>query len=93
MAQVIYNLIKDYSETKEDVSILSDIKGKPYEKAARKLISLGIIKGYDDNSFHGDNILTRAEAVTIINRTLKSLGIKSNIKSLSNNFNDLDKTH
>lgn len=93
LAVVIYNLLKDYSGESLNIQTCSDIAGKTYEKEVTKLINLGIIKGCDDGLFHGEKTLTRAEAVTIINRTLWSLGYKLKLSTLKVSFPDLNKSH
>ncbi len=37
-----------------------------YEKDILKLISLGVAKGYEDNTYRGENSLSRAEALMMI---------------------------
>lgn len=58
--------------------------------------SKGWVKGYDDGTFKPENEITRAEAVTIINRVL---GLEINEEEIDNNidkykqFTDLTKEH
>ncbi|MCQ2911349.1 MAG: S-layer homology domain-containing protein, partial [Clostridia bacterium] len=95
LALVIYNLIGDKEKENKltNDNNCNDIIGTNYEEAVTKLINLGIIRGYEDGLFHGDNELSRAEAVVIINRTLKSLGINKISNNFKSYFNDLDITH
>lgn len=44
-----------------------DLKSK-YKNNVLKLVNLGIINGYEDKTFRGENLVTRAEAVTIAQR-------------------------
>lgn len=46
-----------------------DLESK-YKKSVLKLAKIGIINGYEDKTFKGENIVTRAEAVTIVLRCL-----------------------
>ena len=48
-----------------------DLKSK-YKNNVLKLSELNIINGYEDNTFRGENDITRAEAVTIALRTNKA---------------------
>ncbi|QHW31849.1 hypothetical protein GZH47_14075 [Paenibacillus rhizovicinus] len=57
------------SESKEGAGF-SDSKGNWAEQAILKVQGAGIIRGYADGTFRPSLALTRAEAVTIINRTL-----------------------
>ncbi|MCQ2979177.1 MAG: S-layer homology domain-containing protein [Clostridia bacterium] len=95
LAIVVYNLIKDYSDAQnlKDRNNCKDAIGTSYEKEAAKLLELGIFKGYDDGMFHGDYTLTRAEAVVVINRALKSLGFEINMPNIKLSFPDLSEEH
>lgn len=74
---------------------LTDIKGKWYEKNVTTLCNLGLINGYEDNSFRGDQGITRAEVCKIINAATKryikdSTTISSEeAKKLNNMFSDI----
>ena len=48
----------------------SDIIGQWYEDTVTNAVSKGWIKGYEDGTFKGDNDITRAEFVAVINRML-----------------------
>jgi alpha-L-arabinofuranosidase len=54
------------------------------------LSSDGIISGYDDGTFKPDNTITRAEAVTMIN---KAWGITADISDTVNPFRDVSPNH
>lgn len=88
MAKVIYDLLGDDKET-ENENICKDVT--KYEKEISKLMGLGIIKGCDDGLFHGERTLTREEAIVIINRTLRTLGFKLEIKKIETSYRDLSK--
>ena len=51
-------------------SAFSDISGHWAEQNILKAVSLGWITGYEDGTFRPDALITRAEAMTIINRVL-----------------------
>lgn len=60
----------DPSDPDTSSSKLNDIKGHWSEPEIRKAEALGYITGYEDNSFKPDQKITRAEAMTLINRVL-----------------------
>lgn len=55
------------------VSTLTDISGHWAEGDIRKAAALGWIMGYPDGAFRPDNYITRAEAMTMINRVLRRI--------------------
>lgn len=59
----------------EDVEIeennLSDVKDHWAEANINLAYALGLIEGYPDDTFRPDQLITRAEAMTIVNRVLK----------------------
>jgi len=59
----------EYSES----TTLSDIAGHWAEDNIREAAAYGWIAGYEDGSFRPDNRITRAEAMTLINRVLKRI--------------------
>ncbi|MCQ2979115.1 MAG: S-layer homology domain-containing protein [Clostridia bacterium] len=95
LAIVVYNLIKDYtpSTSLNDRENCKDAIGKNYETAVAKLVELGVLKGFDDGLFHGENTLTRAEAVVVINRALRSLGFEIKVSNVQKSFPDLTEDH
>ncbi len=66
--KIIANFI-DVSEVKSARNKFKDLSGD-YEEIL-KLVNLGVVGGYKDKTFKGDNYLTRAEAITIIDRAIK----------------------
>lgn len=68
--EIISKLIDIKSESKSN-NKFKDLNSKN-KSAVLKLTNLKIINGYVDNTFRGDNYLTRAEAVTIALRTLEA---------------------
>ena len=59
-------------------------------------VAMDWIRGYEDSSFRGENNITRAEAVTVVNRVTDRSAdadyVDSNISTL-NRFNDLKKSY
>lgn len=53
--------------------IFTDTRGHWAEKMINQAASMGWIGGYEDGSFHPDSLISRAEAVTIVNRMLHRL--------------------
>ncbi|MCC8079571.1 MAG: S-layer homology domain-containing protein [Oscillospiraceae bacterium] len=77
MALLIYNLYKNSNselniDTSDVTSSISDISaiGSNYLTAIEYCYAVGLITGYEDGSFNPDATLTRAEACTVIRRTL-----------------------
>ena len=59
-----------YDSEVGDESAFFDIKGHWAEKFINEAYNLGIIEGYPDGTFHPDDLITRAEAIAVVNRTL-----------------------
>lgn len=49
----------------------SDMDGHWAEVQARKWVNVGLLLGYPDGNYHLDNRITRAEFVTLVNRTFR----------------------
>ncbi len=45
-------------------------KATKYQESIEVLVALGMLKGYEDNSFRPDNTITRAEFATVVTRML-----------------------
>jgi hypothetical protein len=54
----------------EGTTTFSDVSGHWAEQAIQTVSALGWVQGYPDGTFCPDNYITRAEAMTIINRML-----------------------
>lgn len=70
-ASIIYRSIERYvpEDLKKDGNLVfSDIKGHWGRVPINVLAKLGVVKGAGDGSFSPDGHITRAEAVTIVNR-------------------------
>ena len=59
----------DLTDVNKIKTKLKDLKSENKNNVL-KLVNLGVIKGYSDKTFKGENNITRAEAVTIINRII-----------------------
>lgn len=69
-AKIAVSFFKDYvSETIGDR--FTDISGKWYTTYINLAVELAIVNGYPDGTFRPDNKITRAEAMQIVNNTLR----------------------
>ena len=62
--------IRFFSGVYEGEDLFPDIKGHWAEDYINNAASKGLVKGYEDGTFGPDRYITRAEAVTLVNRTL-----------------------
>lgn len=69
-ARIIARYI-DVTNIKKEKNKFNDIE-REYKEDILKLLKLNIIKGYDDGTYRGDKSVTRAEAITIIDRATKA---------------------
>ena len=73
-----------YEPTSEVNEGFYDLAGHWAENAVLTAVASGLIDGYEDGTFRPDNYVTRAEAMTIINRMLvrylDAPGLPANIK-------------
>ncbi|WP_341347168.1 Ig-like domain-containing protein [Paenibacillus sp. FSL H3-0469] len=67
MATILSRLI---TSAQDHAAGFSDIAGHWAQAAIERMSQAGIITGYEDGTFRPDQTLTRAEAVTIVNRAL-----------------------
>ena len=65
----IISKVIDLTDVKKSKTKLKDLKSENKNNVL-KLVNLSVIKGYSDKTFKGENNITRAEAVTIINRII-----------------------
>ncbi len=77
----------DLSDT-DTSSAFEDVSGHWAEAAIKTCQNAGYIKGYD-NKFRPDEFITRAEAVSIINRVLG----RNDIEDFTNPFRDVTEKH
>lgn len=56
---------------------LTDLKGKWYAEEVQALVKLGIIGGYENGKFGGEDNLTRQQAMAILGRTLEHLNVNA----------------
>lgn len=87
VAEMLYNALdlSDFSDTCN----LTDLYNTSLDKKIAKCCNAGIINGYPNGTFGGSNYITRAEAVTMLNRVF----YRNNSTSKSNVFNDLNSSH
>ncbi len=73
----------------------SDVKADAwYSSYVRKANAMSLVKGYSDGSFGPDKTVTRAEAVTMINRLLgRDPTADTSLKTLTNPFSDVASDH
>lgn len=69
-----------------DVPAFTDVKDTWYADTVNALAAKGVIKGYEDGTFRGDNSLTRAEFVTLI---VRAFGFTA-AKDYQSPFTDVD---
>ena len=62
--------IRFFSGVYEGEDLFPDIKGHWAEEYINNAANKGLVKGYEDGTFGPDRYITRAEAVTLVNRTL-----------------------
>ena len=62
--------IRFFSGVYEGEDLFPDIKGHWAEDYINNAANKGLVKGYEDGPFGPDRYITRAEAVTLVNRTL-----------------------
>ncbi len=69
-AKIAVSFFKDYSR-KTLGDLFSDISGQWYTEYINLAAELAIVNGYPDGTFRPNNLITRAEAMTIVNNTLR----------------------
>lgn len=73
----------------DETSSFTDIKADEwYTEYINGAVAIGIIDGYEDNTFRPDNTITREEAVTIIGRAIEKTEKDIQSQRLNINFND-----
>ena len=85
---MIARALKLVPNSKENT--LTDLDGKWYQDEAQALFDAGIIKGFTNGTFGGEEKLTRQQAVTMIANMLKYTGVKTEVAD-DIQFADLDK--
>ncbi len=74
------------------IAVSVDVKETPYEEAVELLQTIGILKGYEDNTFRPNNTISRAEFAAIIVRLL-NLSEVVEIHNKEMIFDDMAETH
>ncbi len=80
------------SLTEESAPMFTDLEGHWAESDILKIAEAGYAKGYSDGKFDPDGILTRAEAVTIINRMLGRSVDSTGVHEDAITFSDIKST-
>ena len=78
------------------IAPFADVKGHPFEAAINQAFGNGRIIGYPDGTFKPDGAITRAEAVTILNRYDGRTMSKQDLMKIRGNFNsfkDVSENH
>lgn len=71
-------------------AIGADVKGTKYEDATKKLISLGIINGFEDGTVRPESTVTRAQFAAIV---AQELGIADGVGQSTTKFKDVPASH
>lgn len=87
VAEMLYNAL-DLSNFGESCTLI-DVYNTSIGKKIAKCCNAGLISGYPDGTFRGQNYITRAEVVTMLNRVF----YKDNMTSNVNYFTDVPETH
>lgn len=82
-------MLSHFMSAKTASNPFTDAKGNWAQEAIDKAYAQGIIKGYEDNTFHPTADVSRAEAVAMVNRTfnIKKVG------DVKNPFTDISSSH
>ncbi len=90
-------IVSEFIESNENIKQFPDVDSEHWAKEAiEKVYSKGLIKGYPDGNFKPQNNLTRAEAVSIINKLIKrecGPNKKPEYKGDFKEYTDLNETH
>ncbi|MDO5396466.1 MAG: S-layer homology domain-containing protein [bacterium] len=70
MAAIVSRFLDTTPEIKDSSEDFNDINGHWAATAIKEGVAAGWLTGYEDNSFKPDQLITRAEAMTVINRML-----------------------
>ena len=78
-----------------DARVFSDVTGDEwYAEYVAKAAKLGLVNGYEDGSFRPDKSVTRAEAVTMINRMLgRDPNTAAELRTVACPFGDIKSEH
>lgn len=71
----------------------NELEGKWYEEYVTKLVTAGLIKGYEDGTFKGDNNMTRIQLVILINRITGKTITEEELNTLTVPFKDVKRTN
>jgi len=87
--ELLSDLALEYGTTPVE---FTDVEGEFYERHARILAAMGIVNGYANNRFKGENFITREELATILVRFLNLVEIRGmQFSEPIDSFKDADK--
>lgn len=92
----IATLIARIKRVSSNSNSFEDVKGHWAENSISALKEIGIINGYENNTFRPDDNITRAEIVAIVNRAFNLKADDTAKKEIDNNvmqFNDVRPEH
>ncbi|MNW60248.1 Cellulosome-anchoring protein precursor [compost metagenome] len=90
MASVLQHLLKaEQAVTSEATTVFTDVKQHWAQEAIARLDAAGVLTGYTDGTFRPEKLVSRAEAVTMINKLIGLQPAATALKSWS----DVPDTH
>jgi hypothetical protein len=90
MAGVLQHLLKgEQATTSEAMTTFTDVKQHWAQEAIARLDAAGVLTGYTDGTFRPEKLVSRAEAVTIINKLIGLQPAATTLKTWS----DVSDTH
>ncbi|MCQ2748810.1 MAG: S-layer homology domain-containing protein [Clostridia bacterium] len=97
LAVLVNNFLRvqnfEVDEEKLESPAFSDVDGRWYEKDVNKLAAMGILNGYEDGTFKGDQFVTRIEVAIVMNkingRTVKKDIPDEYIEKVTSAFRDV----
>lgn len=72
---------------------LSDIKGTKYESAVENLVEVGLVNGYEDNTYRPNVAVTRAQMAKLMVIALGEEGKVSDASKQKTSFSDINTDH
>lgn len=89
-AALIYRFVPEEWKNKPAKDTFGDIEGNWAYNEILAICGSGLMQGYEDSSFRPQNLITRAEVMTVMNKILGRKPHEQYVKSLHfNPFNDL----
>jgi len=81
------NIMSESNENNEDTASFADVDGHWAYAQITRLVAEGIVKGVSENAFNPEGIITRAEFIAMVLRTLNidEIGYKNTFSDVSGN--------